>query len=173
MAGHSRHWVTDVVYFSYTGGYIYQWILSHHTFVHTVKCQQIAFGIPECAFVDAEFVSVYGLTANNAFGLIGNRILVYVQIVPDRIGHVSGSGTIILIRSTFCQCNGRNDPVVFEVIDNIFAGQFDQHFFFICPRETCGIEMRQFSCLFFFQYFVYGFPYGDDLLFSCFGIDNE
>ena len=129
--------------------------------------------IPVVAVVDAEFVSVYGLTANNAFGLIGNRILVYVQIVPDRIGHVSGSGTIILIRSTFCQCNGRNDPVVFEVIDNIFAGQFDQHFFFICPRETCGIEMRQFTCLFFFQYFVYGFPYGDDLLFSCFGIDNE
>ena len=59
VAGHSGHRITYVIYFSYTCCDVYKRILSHHTFVHMVESEQIAFRTPKGSFVDTEFVAVH------------------------------------------------------------------------------------------------------------------
>ena len=78
VAGHSCHWIADIVHFAHTCGNVYKRVLSHHTFIHTVEGEQITFRAPECTFVDTELIAVYGLAADDAFGLVRHRLFVYV-----------------------------------------------------------------------------------------------
>ena len=78
MARHACHRITYIVHFAYACSDVYKRVLCHHALVHTVESEQVAFRAPESAFVDTEFIAVYCLPANDAFGFIGYRFFVHI-----------------------------------------------------------------------------------------------
>ena len=76
MTGHSCHRVADIVRFGNTGGYIYQWIWSHHTFIHPVESQQVSFRAPERSFRYTELIAMYRLSADDPRRLVRHRAVV-------------------------------------------------------------------------------------------------
>ena len=112
MARHACHRITYIVHFAYACSDVYKRVLCHHALVHTVESEQVAFRAPESAFVDTKFIPVYSLSANDAFGFISYRFLVYIQIVTYRVCHVSTGCAIVFI---ICSVFG------FESADNLIA----------------------------------------------------
>ena len=124
VAGHSRHWITDVVHFPYACGDVYKRILRDHAFVHAVESEQVSFRAPESAFVDAEFIAVYGLTADNAFGLVSDGLFVHIQVIVYCVGYVSVGCAIVLVSCFLLQFQCADNPVVLEIVYDELAGYF-------------------------------------------------
>ena len=119
VAGHSGHRITYVIYFSYTCCDVYKRILSHHTFVHTVESEQIAFRTPEGSFVDTEFVAVHRLSANDTFGFVGDLSSVDIQIVFYGIGEILIDSIIIVGRWFFGQVISADNFSLLPIVNSI------------------------------------------------------
>ena len=71
MAGHSCHRILVRFEGGDTGSGIHLRVIRYHCFIHAVKSEQVSFRTPECTFINTEFLTVYTLTAYDAFGFIG------------------------------------------------------------------------------------------------------
>lgn len=71
MASHSCHRILVRFEGGDTGSGIHLRVIRYHCFIHAVKSEQVSFRTPECTFINTEFLTVYTLTAYDAFGFIG------------------------------------------------------------------------------------------------------
>ena len=74
VAGHSCHRILVRLQCRYAGGGIYLWIIGYHAFVHAVESKQISFRTPESTFRDTKFLTVYTLSAYDAFRFVGDLL---------------------------------------------------------------------------------------------------
>ena len=87
-------------------------IVGDHALVHAVEGQQAAAGVPEGAALDAEFVAVDGLSADDALRLVGDGDLVAVGGANEEVvllgeGRVAGRLPLRpLVAVVLCQLDG-------------------------------------------------------------------
>ena len=71
MAGHAGHRIFVGLVGGFTGEDVHLWIVCHHLLIHAIEGQLVAVRTPESAFVDAELVTMYGLSIYNLTTSIG------------------------------------------------------------------------------------------------------
>ena len=51
------------------------WIICHHGLIHSIERELVAFGAPECAFVDAKLIAVNGSTVEKFAIAVGGNLV--------------------------------------------------------------------------------------------------
>ena len=173
VARHAGHGVADVVHLTHTCGDVYQRISGHHRLVHAVEGQQVACGAPEGTFRDAELVAVNALSADDAFGFVGHLLVVHVEVVFQGVGHVSACHGIVRVGGLLVKSQDIGSLSCLPVVGDVSAGQGDEEFRLVFPRQLYVVEVRQLAQLFGFECLVDAFTGREQCFLAVLGVDGH